>query len=155
MCLRICRSVESNIQFIIQQCAAYFSKESTQEMLDELCPKLFPLDTGKVCSAFDLLTIFLNPMQGYELWLDDFINLWNTYHNPSWNEDMMNLLAVVACTNIGHIDWEPYIPMIFTRIMRSIDLPVCYKNTKSARSQSLWSSSVASRSLSRLVSSFD
>lgn len=57
---------------------------------------------------------------------------------------MMNLIAVTACQNVGHIDWEPYIPMIFTRIMRSLDLPVCYKNTKSARNQSLWSSSIAS-----------
>lgn len=57
---------------------------------------------------------------------------------------MMNLIAVTACQNVGHINWEPYIPMIFTRIMRSLDLPVCYKNTKSARNQSLWSSSIAS-----------
>lgn len=63
----------------------YFPKEATQEILDEIFPKLFPLDTGKICGAFDLLSIFLNPLQGYELWLTDFINLWNTYHNPSWN----------------------------------------------------------------------
>lgn len=65
---------------------SYFPKSSTQEILDEIYPRLYPLDTGKICGAFDLLSIFLNPMQGYELWLDDFINLWNTYHNPSWNE---------------------------------------------------------------------
>lgn len=70
---------------------SYFSKNSTQEILDEIYPKLYPLDTGKICGAFDLLSIFLNPMRGYELWLDDFINLWNTYHNPSWNEVMMML----------------------------------------------------------------
>lgn len=63
----------------------YFPKEATQEVLDEIFPKLFPLDTGKICGAFDLLSIFLNPLQGYDLWLTDFINLWNTYHNPSWN----------------------------------------------------------------------
>lgn len=63
----------------------YFPKEATQEILDEIFPKLFPLDTGKICGAFDLLSIFLNPLQGHELWLTDFIDLWNTYHNPSWN----------------------------------------------------------------------
>lgn len=56
----------------------------------------------------------------------------------------MNLLALTASQNVGHIDWEPYIPMIFTRILRSLDLPVCYKSMKSARNQTLWSSSVAS-----------
>lgn len=58
----------------------------------------------------------------------------------------MNLIAITASQNVGHIDWEPYIPVIFTRILRSIDLPVCYKNMKSARNQQLWSSSVASTS---------
>lgn len=58
----------------------------------------------------------------------------------------MNLLALTASQNVGHIDWEPYIPMIFTRILRSLDLPVCYKSMKSARNQTLWSSSVASNS---------
>lgn len=72
--------------FLIFSLTRYFPKNSTQEILDEIYPKLYPLDTGKICGAFDLLSIFLNPMQGYELWLDDFINLWNTYHNPSWNE---------------------------------------------------------------------
>lgn len=63
----------------------YFPKSSSQEILDEIYPKLFPLDTGKICGAFDLLSIFLNPMHGHELWLKDFIDLWDTYHNPSWN----------------------------------------------------------------------
>lgn len=57
----------------------------------------------------------------------------------------MNLLALTASQNVGYIDWEPYIPMIFTRILRSLDLPVCYKSMKSARNQTLWSSSVASK----------
>lgn len=55
----------------------------------------------------------------------------------------MNLFAITASQNVGYIDWEPYIPMMFTRILRSLDLPVCYKNMKSARNQTLWSSSVA------------
>lgn len=75
---------------------SYFPKNSTQEILDEIYPKLYPLDTGKICGAFDLLAIFLNPMQGYELWLDDLINLWNTYHNPSWNEVSTEQLVTVA-----------------------------------------------------------
>lgn len=38
----------------------------------------------------------------------------------------MHLIARVAKHNIGYIDWEPYIPRIFTRIIRSFDLPVTY-----------------------------
>lgn len=116
--VNIFRSLETNVLFIVQQCAPwvislnyysqlgiilfavstisinamflryncrYFPSGSTQEILNEIYPKLFPLDTGKVCGAFDLLSIFLNPLQDYDLWLNDFMNLWNTYHNPAWN----------------------------------------------------------------------
>lgn len=72
------------------------------------------------------------------------MDMWSTYHNPSWNGDLMNKIAGLASENIGLIDWEPYIPVIFTRILRSLELPVCYKNTKSSRNQSLYPSSVAS-----------
>lgn len=55
----------------------------------------------------------------------------------------MNLAAMVATENVGLIDWEPYIPTMFTRILRALDLPVCYKNMMSSRRQTLWSGSVA------------
>lgn len=69
------------------------------------------------------------------------------FSSDSIFQDVMNLLAITASQNVGHIDWEPYIPMIFTRLLRSLDLPVCYKSMKSARNQTLWSSSVASEYL--------
>uniref|UniRef100_A0A1L8DSH8 Putative proteasome activator complex subunit 4 n=1 Tax=Nyssomyia neivai TaxID=330878 RepID=A0A1L8DSH8_9DIPT len=136
-------SLEANLQYVIQCCAYYFPKETTQEILNELYPQLEPLDTGKDCAVFDLLGIFLNPYEGHELWLEDFMKLWNMYHNPSWNVDIMNLMASTASHNIGRIDWEPHLPVMFTRILRSVDLPVVYKNIGSSRSQSLWTSSVS------------
>lgn len=57
----------------------------------------------------------------------------------------MNKIAGIASENIGLIDWEPYIPTIFTRILRALELPVYYKNMKSSRGQSLWATSVASK----------
>lgn len=55
----------------------------------------------------------------------------------------MNLLADTASQNVGFIDWEAYIPLIFTRFLRSFNLPVCYKNRKSICNENLWSSSIA------------
>uniref|UniRef100_A0A6B2EKU9 Proteasome activator complex subunit 4 n=1 Tax=Phlebotomus kandelakii TaxID=1109342 RepID=A0A6B2EKU9_9DIPT len=136
-------SLESNLQYVIQCCAYYFPKSSTKEILDELYPQLEPLDTGKDCAVLDLLGIFLNPYEGHELWLDRFMKLWNMYHNPSWNVDIMNLMASTSSHNIGRIDWEPYLPVMFTRILRSVDLPVVYKNIGSSRNQNLWASSVS------------
>uniref|UniRef100_A0A1B0D4X7 Uncharacterized protein n=1 Tax=Phlebotomus papatasi TaxID=29031 RepID=A0A1B0D4X7_PHLPP len=140
---KLMASLESNLQYVIQCCAYYFPKNSTREILDELYPQLEPLDTGKDCVVFDLLGIFLNPYEGHELWLEDFMKLWNMYHNPSWNVDIMNLIASTASHNIGRIEWEPYLPVMFSRILRSVDLPVVYKNIGSSRSQTLWASSVS------------
>lgn len=55
----------------------------------------------------------------------------------------MNLMCSVSAFNIGYINWEPYMPIMFTRFLRAIDLPVAYKSMKSSRSQQLYSSSVA------------
>lgn len=59
----------------------YFSAESTQEILDEFFPKLEVLENGKYSASFEMLSILLNPINGYELWLDKFITIWSHYNN--------------------------------------------------------------------------
>lgn len=39
--------------------------------------------------------------QGYELWFDDFMNLWNTYHNPPWSEVRFELIAFELNSVVG------------------------------------------------------
>lgn len=102
-----------------------------------------PMDTGKGCDAFEMLVLFLTPYDGYELWLDRFLKLWDTYYNPVWSTDIMNLIGPTARNNIGKIDWEPHMPSIFTRIMRALELPVNYKNMSSVRNQHFTLSSAA------------
>jgi proteasome activator subunit 4 len=121
---------------VIQLCTPYFPEAANKEILDELLPQLQPLDIGKSDSVMEMLSLFLNP-NSYELWFDDFMNLWETYHYPPWNADIMNLMASTAAMTIGLIDWNPHIPTMFTRILRSLDLPVSYKQMKSAKSQTL------------------
>ncbi|XP_055638685.1 proteasome activator complex subunit 4-like [Toxorhynchites rutilus septentrionalis] len=136
-------SLETNLQFAIQYCNPYFPRSATQEILDELLPKLQPLDTGKGFNTFGLLHIFLSGEHDYDLWFEKFMTIWNAYHNPPWSIDMMILFASASYRNIGYIDWEPYIPTMFARILRSIDFPVSYKNTKSSKLQGLSPQSVA------------
>ncbi|XP_058840319.1 proteasome activator complex subunit 4B-like [Topomyia yanbarensis] len=121
----------------------YFPRSSTQEILDELLPKLQPLDTGKVIDTFGMLHIFLSCEHDYDLWFDKFMNIWNAYHNPPWGIDMMTIFATVGFKNIGYIDWEAHIPTMFARILRSIDFPVSYKSTKSSKLQNLSPQSIA------------
>ncbi|XP_055545788.1 proteasome activator complex subunit 4A-like isoform X2 [Wyeomyia smithii] len=136
-------SLETNLQFAIQYCAPYFPRSTTQDILDELLPKLQPLDTGRAIDTFGMLHIFLSCEHDYDLWFDKFITIWDAYHNPPWSIDMMTIFATVGFKNIGYIDWEPYIPTMFARILRSIDFPVSYKSTKSSKLQSLAPQSIA------------
>ncbi|CAG14419.1 unnamed protein product, partial [Tetraodon nigroviridis] len=39
-------------------------------------------------------------------------------------QHLVNLFARLANDNIGYVDWTPYLPTIFTRILRSLNLPV-------------------------------
>jgi proteasome activator subunit 4 len=62
-----------------------------------------------------------------------------------WTAAIMNLISTTAANTIGLIDWNQndLIPKMFTRILRSLDLPVCYKQMKSSRDQSLYADSSA------------
>lgn len=64
---------------------------------------------------------------GYQLWFEEFMKLWEICYNaPAWENKMMDLMAAVANYNIGYINWEPYIPLMFTRFIRCLKLPVSY-----------------------------
>lgn len=56
---------------------------------------------------------------------------------------MLWLMARVAMYNIGYIDWEPYIPIMFTRFLRSLDLPVSYKQKQSLKHHKLETTPIA------------
>lgn len=105
--------------------------------MDEIFPQIYPLDTGKYCDTFAIISLFLSYTDDYDLWLSHVLNLWDTYQNPSWSTDIMTKLSALARNNVGRIDWEPNLPMIYARILRSMSLPVYYKTMKGSRSQTL------------------
>lgn len=42
-------------------------------------------------------------------------------------------MAHLASYNTGYIDWEPYVPIMFTRFLRCLDLPVNYRQKASCK----------------------
>uniref|UniRef100_A0A8B9PYW3 Proteasome activator subunit 4 n=1 Tax=Apteryx owenii TaxID=8824 RepID=A0A8B9PYW3_APTOW len=109
----------------------YFPEDATEEMLDEWRPLMCPFDVTmqKAITYFELfLPTTLPPdlhHKGFKLWFDEFIGLWVSVQNlPQWEGHLVNLFARLATDNIGYIDWDPYVPKIFTRILRSLNLPV-------------------------------
>uniref|UniRef100_A0A1B6EFE2 Proteasome activator complex subunit 4 C-terminal domain-containing protein n=1 Tax=Clastoptera arizonana TaxID=38151 RepID=A0A1B6EFE2_9HEMI len=111
---------------------------TTQEMLDFFKPQLCMLDVRRMREAMSLLCGFLpahrtkTGSSGYELWFNEFMDLWKSGNVASeWEQPLMVLLSKVARNNIGFIDWEPHMPFIFTKIIRSFKLPVYYKQMNS------------------------
>ncbi|XP_061414922.1 proteasome activator complex subunit 4 isoform X2 [Lethenteron reissneri] len=133
-------SLENVLKSLVRCCRTYFSDKSTAEMLDEWRPLLCPFDVTmqKGISYFELfLPTSLPPERhhkGFRLWFDEFVGIWDSVHNlPQWEGSLVNLFARLSSENIGYIDWDPYIPKIFTRILRSLNLPVGSNHTQVAR----------------------
>lgn len=103
------------------------------------------------------LPIALKPEQshlGYKLWFTDIMELWTTCNNAiSWETEVMWLMANLASNNIGYIDWEPYIPIMFTRFLRSFNLPVNYKQYQAPKHHKMETSAISLWIVSVLVSS--
>jgi len=114
---------DSAINDLITKCRIYFPVDSTQEMLDEWRPLLCPYDL-MMSNAINYFNQFLptlvlpeNHEKGFKLWFEEFITIWMSCQNkPSWEWRMSSLLSRLASDTIGFIDWNPFIPMIFTRL---------------------------------------
>ncbi|KAJ7404837.1 hypothetical protein WISP_143263 [Willisornis vidua] len=124
-------SVESVLKTLVKSCRPYFPEDATEQMLDEWRPLMCPFDVTmqKAITYFELFLPTTLPPElhhrGFRLWFDEFIGLWMSVQNlPQWEGHLVNLFARLATDNIGYIDWDPYVPKIFTRILRSLNLPV-------------------------------
>uniref|UniRef100_A0A8C7K2D1 Proteasome activator subunit 4 n=1 Tax=Oncorhynchus kisutch TaxID=8019 RepID=A0A8C7K2D1_ONCKI len=106
-------SVENVLKTLVKSCRPYFPESATQEMLEEWRPLLCPFDVT-MQRAIGYLELFLPTSLPPEL------------HHKGFSEipHLVNLFARLANDNIGYIDWDPYIPKIFTRVLRSLNLPV-------------------------------
>ena len=65
---------------------------------------------------------------GFTAWLGELTAFWHSCSNsPFWEGNLLSLMARLAEDNIGLIDWEPELPLVFQKIMYSLGLPVYYK----------------------------
>ncbi|XP_067680549.1 proteasome activator complex subunit 4-like [Haliotis asinina] len=124
-------NIENVLKSVVRYCRVYFSLESTAEMLEEWRPLICPFDVT-VIKALNYLELFLPTSlppehydKGYKLWFDELVQLWLSFHNgPSWEYSLVSLFSRLTQDNIGYIDWTPNIDQIFTRFLRSFNLPV-------------------------------
>jgi hypothetical protein len=43
---------------------------------------------------------------------------------------MMNICGKAAWNMHGSFDWTPYLPLVYSRLLKGLELPVYFKNTK-------------------------
>ncbi|XP_077299850.1 proteasome activator complex subunit 4-like isoform X2 [Arctopsyche grandis] len=137
-------SLETTYSVMLQYVKIYFPISATLEILDELLPNFVPTHNANqevIQSLVFLLPYQMPPSQlnqGVNVWLDDFMTLWQVCHNsPPWEADLMALIASVAYHNIGYLDFESYLSLMFTRFLRSFNLPVFYKKTQNHKQQNI------------------
>ncbi|XP_020294665.1 proteasome activator complex subunit 4A-like, partial [Pseudomyrmex gracilis] len=130
------RQFLDDIRYIV----TYFSLTATQEILDELRPTFCPFNAAMRKSIYVLSILLptkLRPQHhsvGYLLWFDELMNMWKVFHNsPSWDISILYLMGRLARDNIGYIDWNPHLPVMFSRFIRYLNLPVMYKNVSDNR----------------------
>lgn len=148
---RYISSLESCLDRLVHEARYYFSSSSTQEILDEFRPMLCPFDGTMMYSGIASLEWFIpvciRPEEahiGYNLWFDELMDLWKTCHNAlSWEKEIMWLMARLSHCNIGYIDWEPHTSLLFTRFLRSMNLPVSYKQSNTLKFSKIETASIA------------
>ncbi|OXB54978.1 hypothetical protein ASZ78_003090 [Callipepla squamata] len=140
-------SVESVLKTLVKSCRPYFPEDATAEMLDEWRPLMCPFDVTmqKAITYFELFLPTTLPPElhhkgfklnkelcspwpripvGYIFQVKSSVLYLYALLYTSHDQHLVNLFARLATDNIGYIDWDPYVPKIFTRILRSLNLPV-------------------------------
>ncbi|GAB6022437.1 hypothetical protein CHUAL_006550 [Chamberlinius hualienensis] len=134
----LARISSSNIAVVchlIKLCRTYFPVEATQEILDEVRPLICPYIARQMNKAIDLLDMFLPTLlypeeheKGFHLWFKELMQMYESIQMmPPWESQIVFLFSRLSESTIGYIDWTPYIPMIFTRLLRSFQLPLQMK----------------------------
>ncbi|XP_050294149.1 proteasome activator complex subunit 4B-like [Anthonomus grandis grandis] len=148
---RYISTFETSLYNAIRSCKVYFPASATQEILDELRPSLCPFNTGEISCAMHYLELLMpnavKPEEAsisYDLWFNEFMNLWEICHNTgAWENNMMWMFAGLARYQIGRIDWTPYVPQMFARFQRALQLPVNFKQRALGKQHKIDSAAIA------------
>lgn len=49
---------------------------------------------------------------------------------------MMNIMGKAAWNRHGSFNWTPYLPLVYSRLMKGLELPVHFKNAKNTSTES-------------------
>eukprot|EP00039_Didymoeca_costata_P033291 m.41688 g.41688 ORF g.41688 m.41688 type:complete len:1837 (-) comp9800_c0_seq1:208-5718(-) len=130
---------------LVRVCRRFFAPESTKEILATMRPLLCPHDETCYRGA-GFLAMFLptdreSPAAAapeFLCWVDEIIDMWHWIENmQDFDFCWVSLMLRVAALNVGHIDWDPLLPFLFTKILSSLQLPVGSESTPNTFGHSL------------------
>ncbi|XP_063387134.1 proteasome activator complex subunit 4B-like isoform X1 [Cydia fagiglandana] len=143
-------SLEGSYMSMVKCARPYFELSATKEMLEEFLPQIQPwsTDTHMMGQMTGFLPVGLYPKDAaheHELWFDNLMALWDVcYNSPCGISDLMTLFSGLAKKNPGTVDWNPYVPKMFTRFLHALNLPVNYKDMQYSKNHSLDTKDMAS-----------
>ncbi|XP_068219564.1 proteasome activator complex subunit 4-like isoform X1 [Palaemon carinicauda] len=139
-------NAEGVIESMIRACRSYFPHEATAEILETVRPLMCPFDMS-MQRAMVYLELFLPTSLSpelshlsWELWKDELLGIWIACHNSHlwfWENNVFWLFSRLAWHNIGYVDWEEHLPIVFTKVLRSFRLPVSYKKVQVTKGDGL------------------
>ncbi|XP_065205973.1 proteasome activator complex subunit 4-like isoform X2 [Planococcus citri] len=152
-------NVKYDLELIVNTVRYYFPPESTKEILEELRPYLCPFDTKAMKFGIHMLSLFL-PLSNrpeladvtHNLWFEELMQIWDVCSNNCffWEDHILHLISTLAWVNVGRIDWEKYMPIMYSRFLKVFKLPVHYKKTSSLKLSKVSEESAASWIVSTL-----
>ncbi|XP_071746308.1 LOW QUALITY PROTEIN: proteasome activator complex subunit 4 [Lepeophtheirus salmonis] len=126
--------LRNGIRVLIRYAQPYFPPGATVEILQTLKPLMCPLDVTSE-KAIDMFQMFLPTFNvrdrkesTYQLWFDDFLAYLKIFNSPHVQGYIFMLYSRLAEDNIGSIDWNPILPLLFFQNSKDF-CPTCgYKN---------------------------
>mmetsp|Transcript_4954 Transcript_4954/g.18633 ORF Transcript_4954/g.18633 Transcript_4954/m.18633 type:complete len:1855 (-) Transcript_4954:73-5637(-) len=116
----------SNVRHLIGTIKKYFPVESVDEILCEVKPLLCVFD-HMFCVGLGLMSLFLPATRRHPH--EEALNLLMTYWewndaNPAIDYYIISYLSHLAMDKCGHVDFSPYMDLIFTNTLRIFGLSV-------------------------------
>ncbi|KAI5747715.1 hypothetical protein M8J77_017735 [Diaphorina citri] len=144
--------LESSLEKLCQVARYYYPVSATSEMLALWRPLMCVHDSQAMIDVIENFHWFL-PLQmepsevgeGYGLWFDELMLLWDKCNNAvAWEEQLSWLMARLAIKTVGICDWERHMSSMFTRFLRSFSLPVTYNQIASSKADKISTSAMSS-----------
>eukprot|EP00761_Pharyngomonas_kirbyi_P004793 gb/GECH01004798.1/.p1 GENE.gb/GECH01004798.1/~~gb/GECH01004798.1/.p1 ORF type:complete len:1870 (+),score=407.61 gb/GECH01004798.1/:1-5610(+) len=115
-----------SLAIMVSRIRNFFGIESAESILNEVRPRLCPHDQASHQYA-SMMSLFL-PTKGYQdepAWLEELMTTWGwvTVY-PSWDLYFLLIFSKLAKDSCGAVEWDKYLSLIFTHLLRIIDLPV-------------------------------